>query len=582
MIRKEEIITYTSIGILIFLAVGFLFFTKANLEEVIQFSPETISIYFPKNCSESEIKSAWDFIFHESSEGIEIINNTNCTKFYAYKNNSEEFFYLLSASHFSKFISATYLNISEEGLDLLIGDIDEIIPDTFLITFPPEENNDIISFCNLRSINITEDSAFSNLSQRFKIPERDYETPTTTNHGLDKNIFSFINETLNQEDLIHEQIYLAIYEDVYYENYLFISLELPEEIPCIPNWTKVENSCLSNETKLIWFNDTNNCDALTGKPQNIIEDCDYNENGLIGNLSSIKQNRMNNLKIFINSSENLSKFYSSSLPVKIKENQTIRAKFIYNFSKSPLNLRQIKIEKQSSNSNYGYLIINGINASKEVYVDRINSSSNFVCIKNSEVSSIGSLTSLCTGNREYLIKCNNTIQSGFKCNISGNKFHIFGLTNSAVKEMLIDLSPSLTSTDSCTPNWSCTPWSSCINGSQTRVCIDLNDCEDISTKPDETKDCTLTCTPNWTCTYWSSCKDGERERICTDSNNCGTLSGKPSELEECGNVLIWVLVIIVSILIVIVSVLIVYFGRKKTVPQNKNFSQPANYSPQNI
>ncbi|MEM2956540.1 MAG: S8 family serine peptidase [Candidatus Pacearchaeota archaeon] len=43
----------------------------------------------------------------------------------------------------------------------------------------------------------------------------------------------------------------------------------------------------------------------------------------------------------------------------------------------------------------------------------------------------------------------------------------------------------------CTPNWNCTNWSSCVNGTQTRNCIDLNNCGADLNKPDLIKSCTI-------------------------------------------------------------------------------------------
>jgi len=46
----------------------------------------------------------------------------------------------------------------------------------------------------------------------------------------------------------------------------------------------------------------------------------------------------------------------------------------------------------------------------------------------------------------------------------------------------------------CDTNWTCTEWSSCINGYQTRVCTDLEDCGLDDDKPIEGRKCTLPAT----------------------------------------------------------------------------------------
>jgi hypothetical protein len=41
----------------------------------------------------------------------------------------------------------------------------------------------------------------------------------------------------------------------------------------------------------------------------------------------------------------------------------------------------------------------------------------------------------------------------------------------------------------CEESWDCTEWSSCINGTQTRTCTDLNKCNTTELKPAESKSC---------------------------------------------------------------------------------------------
>ena len=50
-----------------------------------------------------------------------------------------------------------------------------------------------------------------------------------------------------------------------------------------------------------------------------------------------------------------------------------------------------------------------------------------------------------------------------------------------------------------------------------------------------TPDCTghIGCIPDWECTAWSVCLDGEQNRTCTDDNDCDTLTDKPDEERDC-------------------------------------------------
>ena len=44
---------------------------------------------------------------------------------------------------------------------------------------------------------------------------------------------------------------------------------------------------------------------------------------------------------------------------------------------------------------------------------------------------------------------------------------------------------------SCNTSWECSKWGGCINGTQTRICIDNNDCGKDNDKPKETRQCEL-------------------------------------------------------------------------------------------
>ncbi len=45
--------------------------------------------------------------------------------------------------------------------------------------------------------------------------------------------------------------------------------------------------------------------------------------------------------------------------------------------------------------------------------------------------------------------------------------------------------------EECIPEWECSPWSQCINGSQTRKCVDVNNCNTTEDKPPEKQACGL-------------------------------------------------------------------------------------------
>lgn len=84
----------------------------------------------------------------------------------------------------------------------------------------------------------------------------------------------------------------------------------------------------------------------------------------------------------------------------------------------------------------------------------------------------------------------------------------------------------------CNVNWSCSFWSDCINGTKTRICNDLNKCNNNSTRPSISEKC-VNCVEEWECSEWSSCVNGKQTRICLDKNNCDTFTKKPKIEEEC-------------------------------------------------
>ena len=44
----------------------------------------------------------------------------------------------------------------------------------------------------------------------------------------------------------------------------------------------------------------------------------------------------------------------------------------------------------------------------------------------------------------------------------------------------------------CTEDWACIEWSPCVDGTQTRKCVDKNGCGSFYSKPEETQECAVT------------------------------------------------------------------------------------------
>jgi hypothetical protein len=83
----------------------------------------------------------------------------------------------------------------------------------------------------------------------------------------------------------------------------------------------------------------------------------------------------------------------------------------------------------------------------------------------------------------------------------------------------------------CTPDWTCTAWSECVDGVQTRECVDMNNCNQVEGAPIMTTSCG--CTPWWECTPWSECSGGTQTRECIDRMNCTSPSYVPEISRTC-------------------------------------------------
>lgn len=299
---------------------------------------------------------------------------------------------------------------------------------------------------------------------------------------------------------------------------------------CSQNWTAKNTSCSSSETYTIYYIDSNNCNSSLNMPSNYTARCDYDRNGIIGNSSSINGENTN-VQVYINSQPlNISKVYNTTRTVELRDSNTTVVSFDYTFT-SPLDLTNITLIKQPSSSSVGYVIIEGLSINKTLFVDKLQNTSNRVCVKNRETTDIDELTDSCGGTLEYLINCPGS-NSSFSCSLSSGKYRITGLTSSAAKEMASQ------SISVCTPNWQCTVWAACTNSQQGRICTDMNNCSTLVGRPNVTQSCTTppACTPNWQCTVWnpSKCPESETQtRTCEDNNACGVQTGKPSLSQSC-------------------------------------------------
>lgn len=514
----------------------------------------------PSDCSDASIKAVWDSIFKENSSGITILTNTSqagkCNAFLAYKIKNSNIYYVLGGKDVnnSKDFWAVSGNFTQEYNNHLLIIIQNFSKINDEIYFPLVILPGIGEELTNRSEPIINTSAGIEFSSEFKPTLALWNVISYTN----PKVFSSItNETTSliksSEGYVHETKKLSWY---IFQEYLIQS--------CAPNWTQVRTSCKADDSLVIWFNDTKSCNNATGKPENITQICDYDGNGVIGNFSSFTQSNLN-LQVYINSwPANISHKYNSTRTIEFREGSKSRVKFQHNFS-SPLNMKNIIIEKQSPSYEFGYIIVNGINANKTLEIDRINFNSK-LCAKDTQVSSISEISRECSSSDEYLIQCPGS-NGSLSCSISNISLFVSGLAHSAVREII-------PRNLSCTPVWNCTAWSSCSGDLQSRTCADLNSCNITSGKPAETQIC-VSCNPKWNCTSWmpEKCpKSGNQTRNCFDLNKCNVSTGKPYENQTCTYKPSLSLAVIISIsaaiiLIALVTLAYILFRKKQDIPR---------------
>jgi hypothetical protein len=227
---------------------------------------------------------------------------------------------------------------------------------------------------------------------------------------------------------------------------------------------------------------------------------------LIGDKNAVNTTTIN-LSILIGDSANLSKLFSSRMTVAFREGNLAIAEFSFNFSKYRLNLANITMNKQSGNS-AGSLLVKGLKipeGTKTLYVDRLNTNINGVCIKESEISSLNEISNGCSSSDEFAIECDGTLQGPYACayNSTTGKYKIEGLGHSGIVQFNYakpatsgsSSSSSLAGSGgggsggfSCDSQWKCGNWSDCFEGLRSRKCEDKNQCA-FSSRPEETEKC---------------------------------------------------------------------------------------------
>jgi len=164
------------------------------------------------------------------------------------------------------------------------------------------------------------------------------------------------------------------------------------------------SSCVSGEKRENYYLANDSCVDLV--PENSTYDrCDYDGNNIIGFVSDIDSSFV--VELYEGGNEiNLSRHHNGTKSLEIYDGGDARVLFDYDYDFSPLDLTGIFLEKQGSNDDFGYLIVNGLaGEDKTIYIDNIMNDSNSVCVEDKEISSIGSISSDCGGSGEYIVDC---------------------------------------------------------------------------------------------------------------------------------------------------------------------------------
>lgn len=335
-------------------------------------------------------------------------------------------------------------------------------------------------------------------------------------------------------------------------------------------WEPRNTTCVG-ESYTVYYENTNTSTSCTNPGpipanQTIVFDCDGN--GIIGRIRDIDDHNIDDIEIEIEGDElDLNETYTGTRDIEILEDGELRVIFEWDFDDEPLNLKGIELRKQKSFDDYGYLIVNGLEAEKEIRVDRI-ADTDGVCIEERiDISSIKAISKDCDKSREEFIECPGASDDDdVECLIIGDMLRITGLRHSAVTEYDDSYVPP-----TCTESWTYGSWGTCSGGQQTRTATDSNDCGTTSNRQTLSRTCGGSgCTPNWNCgDYPSECpSSGTETRTCTDSNNCGT-TDRPTESRTCkeseksNTLLIIGLVVGVLLIIGVIILVLALSGKRK-------------------
>ena len=509
----------------------------------------------PENCSNESIKKVWEFIFKGSSENLTITsapyNNTN---------SSEEESELWSLLLNEKCPAYSVYQINGTNIRTIIGiDVWFLMNMKMVIAidgnYPPEEMENII-----QRIGSSEQNDMENASEYLLLN-------FLANRTIKRNI-----NTSQEAKTEFESVF-----NISSSNWTKEELEVDGITENLTAFSFFENGSLENITL---FGESIDPMGIIAKAGMVLQNYSMNTylytdisllaftkelERLYGNWTSPINTSLKNIEVKINDSklkmsEEIGLFSESRSGIQRieinQDEQTIIETEINFTEEGSLDWTKIILKKQETDSTRGYIIINGLNYTKNVTVDRLNDKSESVCIKDKDIYSIDEISPECNAIDEYILECPGNLTStarNLTCNISGNKFIITGLEHSAILEIIPPEIP-------CVQNWQCDEWSETSKSCGYRTCTDLNNCGNITGKPLEYQECPV-CIPNWKCTQFlpEKCpREEKRTRTCTDINDCGTEKGKPELTQTCErkNILVYILITLLGIAVIILIVII--------------------------
>ena len=121
--------------------------------------------------------------------------------------------------------------------------------------------------------------------------------------------------------------------------------------------------------------------------------------------------------------------------IEVKERDKVLVEFDMDLSQKKLYLSSLVIKKQEPDADKGAIVVSGITLDEQetkiIYIDKIDSNSSGVCIKDEEVLSISEISSDCKGQSEVFVSCNDIDVNGYSCIEETQRYKITGLKHSA-------------------------------------------------------------------------------------------------------------------------------------------------------